>query len=177
MRALIVLLFTSSAFASTGVHHVVGPANGGHVDLVSFTRHEHGRATLTLKLSTTSEEMREVSVPIAVPDHMIAFDLSAASFVGYESGAYTVSYARHTYYRYVKQIKDDPILLEWRSDGTLLLTVFPMTKYSTEEVTIELEAPSADIHVDEHTSLMLVPELHSRASHDDQYADYWPDHR
>jgi hypothetical protein len=173
MRTLIILLFTSSAFASTGEHHFVGAANGGHVDLVSFTRHDHGRATLKLTLSTTSKEMREVSVPIAVPDHMIAFDLSSASLAGYESSAYTVSFARHTYDRYVKQIKDDPILLEWRSDGTLLLTVFPMTSYATEEISIELEATSQDIHVDEHTSLMLVPENHTR---DDLYADYWPRH-
>jgi hypothetical protein len=173
MRTLIVLLFTSTAFASTGAHHVVGPATNGHVDLVAFTRHEHGRATLTLTLSTTSEQMTEVSVPITVPDHMIAVDLSSAGLPEFESSAYTVSYARKTYDRYVQQIKDDPVLLEWRSDGTLLLTVYPMTKYSTERISIELEPASKDIHVDEHTSLMLVP---NHRSVDDQYADYWPSH-
>jgi len=170
MRTLLLLLLIAGTAEASTKH---GPRLAHRV--VESIDDDH--AVLSFVLGTNKRGPQEVTVPIEIPIGMAATGLSIA--MGDDAGMSAVplraELARGVYNDVVREIRD-PALLEIDADGTMMLSVFPLTRGLPARITIELTAmEKAEGHVTRTRSLVAAPGARERNR--DPYADYWPEHR
>jgi len=151
-------------------------AKGGSVTYHKLSPVDDDHARLRLVLATTSSELHEVSVPIAVPARFVVTGLSL-SMPGEDpvlAVVRTKTEARQQYDDVVAQIRD-PAILERIDDSHVMLRVFPVSRDAAATITLELTAYDTNLtYVSQTASLLAVPAMFDAVDID--AAKYWPKH-
>lgn len=139
---------------------------------------DEDHAKLKIVVTTTKAGLDEVVLPITIPEGMAVTGMSVT--IGREPTLFATPLladsARGIYDRVVRNTRD-PALLETLPDGSIRLSVFPVTKRTPARVTIELTAVTEVeglARLSRGISLVAAPML---STGHDPYADYWPAHR